>query len=215
VNALRLSSSRQPYRRGGLAIGPKHAPTIVTHNDIGPDGLLKVLGDAAITVSTSDDGETWRVVGPEERKAALDALAAHLTLDGEYEETAELVGQLLGGDETELQPASGVSGEAGGDASSPVDPAASSGASDDKGAPENSPGTEPASAAGAEHSREEADASAADRKADADEGNQPEETSRPPVAEPVSDPNNGPSAAPAAAKPARKAQPKQATQDKA
>ncbi|MGE4302450.1 MAG: hypothetical protein AB7E24_00280 [Novosphingobium sp.] len=159
---------------------------------VDPDGTMHGKSEEALA-------ELRAFVAAE--KAAGDASTAN-------PDTAALIEQLLGSDgETELQPPSGASGNAEGDASASGAPGASGDAPNENGASLTSPGTEPSSAEGSAQSRETADASVADRKADADEGKQPEGTSLPPVAEPDSKNTGGPSAAPAAGKPARKAKP--------
>lgn len=195
--ALLLTASRQPYRRGGMAIGPKHAPARIemgNHPEL--PALLAILRDPVISLSeeyAEDGGQTRiRKVPDTERKEAIaaleDALAAAKEASGSEAVTA-LLGQLLDeGDETELQPPSGATGNAEGDASASGAPGASGDASESEDASLTPPGTEPSSADGSAHSRQVADEPAADRKAGADEGKQPEETPVPPVAEPDDQP---------------------------
>ena len=152
---------------------------------------------------TSDDIEKLR-----EHIATLQASDGNAAVAGGM---TEFVEQLLDG-KTELQPASGAEGETGGAAASSGDASASSGEPNASGSLESSPGTETSSADASGQTREEADASTADRKVDANVGNQPEDTPQPPAAE--LDTENGPSAAPAA-KPAGRAKPKSATEAKA
>ena len=222
TRALLLSSSRQPYRRGGLKIGPRHDPTRIAPGDIDAAQMLAIVRDRAITLAweiVEEDGPARiEKVSEAEREAAASALDAALTASAATtasDEITLLTAQLLdGGDEMKLQPPSGASGNAEGDASASGAPGASGGAPDRlPDASINPPGNDPSSAEGSEQSRETADASAPDRKVDADEGKQPEETSLPPVAEPDNQ-DKGPSAEPAATKPAGQAKPRKASQGK-
>lgn len=221
TRALLLSSSRQPYRRGGLKIGPRHDPTRIAEGDIEAAQMLAIVRDPAITLTweiVEEDGPA-RVekVSEADREAAASALDAALTASAAStanDEITLLTAQLLdGGDEMKLQPPSGASGNAEGDASASGAPGASGGASDDKGASISPPGTDPSSAEGSEQSREAADATATDRKAEADEGKQPEGTLPPPVAEPDNQ-DKGPSAEPAGRKRTGQAKPRKASQGK-
>jgi len=189
--ALLLSSSRQPYRRGGFKIGPKHTPTrIELGADVQPEGLLAILSDPVVVVAhelvDDDDKVSVAKLTAAERvafaKAMADTIAAQALTTASVE-AAAIAEQLLGYN-PELQPASGASGYAEGDASTSGASAASSGEAIASATSINSPGDAASSAEDAGQSRQAADEPAADRKAGEDEGKQPGETPVPPVAEP-------------------------------
>ena len=98
---LRFSSSRQPYRRGGLKIGPKHTPTVIEREGVEPAGLLAILRDPVITVALSgisDDGvEEWHTPKGWERAEAADQLEAAIAAQAlaESEEAGKIAAELL------------------------------------------------------------------------------------------------------------------------
>ena len=126
---LRLSSSRQPYRRGGFKIGPKNAATVVSGTELGgmeAVSLLALLADPVITIAFGEVGddevEVWRVPCATERAEAVDGLKAAVAAgeladkDGLAELADELLGQELAG--------GGASGVAGAAQDAPIDPQA-------------------------------------------------------------------------------------------
>lgn len=59
MSRVRHSSTRQPYRRGGVAIGPKGAGTIATLADLGQDAFLKLARDPLVQVEVETESGTW------------------------------------------------------------------------------------------------------------------------------------------------------------
>lgn len=180
-------------------------------------GYQQVLAIATdpelVSFYVSPDGDEVRVTDAEIEKLREHIATLQASIPGvtTAEGMTDFVEQLLG-NEIELQPASGADAETGGAAALSGDASASSGEPNASDSPDVSPGTETSSAEGSGQTREEARASEADRKTDANVGNQPEDTPQPPVADQSDE--KGAVAAPAA-KPAGKAKPKGATETKA
>lgn len=213
---LLLTASRQPYQRAGFPIGAAGAPTRIEHGDDRLDhvGFEKLLRDpvVAMALEVEVDGATRVVkISQDDRKAALEGEGGGL--EAKLQEVlAQLEAERI---EKELQPASGVEGETGADASAPVDLSISGGAPAVTGASQSLPGTGTSSAGEPGQPREETDASNGAAASDADGGKQPEETSQPPVAEPDAASEKAPGAAPVSGKPATSPKPKRATQTRA
>lgn len=213
---LLLTASRQPYQRAGFPIGAAGAPTRIEHGDDRLDhiGFEKLLRDpvVAMAMEIEVDGATRVVkISEADRRAALDGEGGGL--EAKLQEVlAQLEAERI---EKELQPASGVEGETGADASAPVDLSISGGAPVVTGASQSLPGTGTSSADEPGQPREQADASNGAAASDADEGKQPAETALPPVAEPDAASEKAPSVAPTAEKPAKSTKPTRATQTRA
>ena len=96
---LRLSSSRQPYRRGGWKIGPKHAPTMLEPGDVNPGSLLAVLRDPVITVAREIAEDVWDTPSAVERAEAAAELAELIAVEeqraSDREEPGKLAEKLL------------------------------------------------------------------------------------------------------------------------
>ncbi|MFC0686404.1 hypothetical protein [Novosphingobium clariflavum] len=217
---LRVKTARPSRRRAGFAFGREAVE--LTRKDLGDDDLaiaeklLAIVEDQVLVCVIVDEEGGETTIDVEEVEMVREVVAimkanSTLSADTVKEGLEQVTDQALGAS-TELQPASGAEGETGGAAASSGDAPASSGEPNASGALKSSPGTETSSADASGQTREEADASTADRKVDADVGNQPEDTPQPPAAELNTE--NGSSAAPAA-KPAGKAKPKSATEAKA
>lgn len=203
MRAILFSSSRQPYRRGGLAIGPRHAPARVDDPaQLPPHRLLQLLRDPAIVVAFEvevDGVSSVERLGAEDREKLIDAASAELAAaDHAVDPTATamvVAGVLSDDDRARLFEAINASDPnisllPGDDADG-----AAQGAGDDAGTPEGeaaaSPPVDP-------------------RKNTAPDESKPAgaETAVPAAdAEPDPKDTKGPSAAPAAGKPARKAKP--------
>jgi hypothetical protein len=208
LTRLRVKALQPSRRRAGFAFSRE--PRDLTADELGGENvtgftrLLALLDDPQLSCSfVLEDGDE-QVITADKVAQLRAALASWQAAEAEADAqrsmlanpaTAELARKLLA-DDTELQPASGAVGEAGGAAASPAEPAATSEAPGRDGASENSPGNTSSSAEGVEQSRQAADVSAPDQKAGADEGNQPEGTPAPPVAEPNDEPTAEPAAAP-------------------
>ena len=70
---VRATSTKAPYRRGGLSFAPKDAVRVVARGALSDDELRRLADDPAITLeSSSDDGATWTalVVADEAPKPA-------------------------------------------------------------------------------------------------------------------------------------------------
>lgn len=212
MRAILFSSSRQPYRRGGLAIGPRHAPARVDDPaQLPPQRLLQLLRDPAIVVAfeVELDGDlSVEKLSAEDRDKLIYAVSAEIAAAEHAVDptaTAMLVaGVLSDDDQAELDAAieaaksksDGSLQPVGGDAQSNVKPdGAAQGAGDDAGTPEGeaaaSPPVDPRKNTAPDESKP-AGAETAVPAADAEPD--PKET-------------KGPSAAPVAGKPARKAKP--------
>lgn len=211
---LRVVSLRPQRRRAGFAF--TREPVELSKEDLGGteieaiEAMLAIAEDPqlrAVFVQVDGTEQTLTAEEIDALRGFVEAVKVAQASSASSADAAALAAELLGG-KTELQPASGASGYAEGDASTSGASAASSGEANVSATPVNSPGDASSSAEDAGQSRQAADEPAADRKAGEDEGNQPEETPVPPVAET----EIGPSAAPAAGKPARKAKPKPATE---
>ncbi|WP_067734486.1 hypothetical protein [Novosphingobium naphthalenivorans] len=182
---VRVKSQRPLRRRAGFAFTREVKE--LQREAFGQDEiaaiekLLALVGDPVLdVVLVQADGSEQRLT-TEEADALRTFVAAQKSATAPDEEKAEanaLLEQLLssGDDETELQPPSGATGNAEGDASASGAPGASGDASDSEDASLTPPGTEPSSADGSAHSRQVADEPAADRKAGADEQNTAEAT---------------------------------------
>jgi hypothetical protein len=131
IAALLLTSTRQPYRRGGLAIGPRRAPTrVVAGAVLAPHDLLALLRDPLVAMAREIEEDSMvrvEAIDAETRslltadiEAALAEAEAALAMDDE--EAAALVARLLAED-LNSGSAEGAEGKAGGEASPPVDPA--------------------------------------------------------------------------------------------
>lgn len=79
---LRLSSIRQPYRRGGIVIGTRADPTILVQGDIAPAAALAIFLDPAVALAVNEgDGEDWKVPTIEERQLAVAGLQGAIGAD--------------------------------------------------------------------------------------------------------------------------------------
>ena len=77
---VRLSASRQPYMRAGIAIGARGAFTVLSRGDISPEQWLKLLSDPVVQIAISDDdGETWTSPSDDERESAIASVATAVT----------------------------------------------------------------------------------------------------------------------------------------
>lgn len=180
---LRLSSSRQPYRRGGLKIGPRHAPSLLEPGAaLEPVQVLALLLDPVITIAVNEgDGEDgWRTFTARERDEQADVLKPILRAEelASDEDAAIVAAGLL----NKFEDPAGGEGEASGAAASDADPDPK--ASDATGMDAvDQGGAATASAAAADEAREPAGAAASDRKAAATVEQKPEGTVPPPVAD--------------------------------
>ena len=65
---VRLSASRQPYMRAGIAIGARGVFTILERDDITAEQWLALLSDPVVQIALSDDeGQTWVSPSDEQR----------------------------------------------------------------------------------------------------------------------------------------------------
>lgn len=197
---LRVKALRPSRRRAGFAFTPEFVD--LTRDDFEEDYL------AALTQFRSILSDPQLLVLMVEEDGSEKSLT-----EDELQELRAVVEQKWA--EANLQPASGVEGEAGTDASAPADLSISGDGSADSDTSQSLPGTGTSSAGEPGQPREETDASNGAAASDADGGKQPADTSLPPVAEPNAASEKGPSAVPAAEKSAGKAKPKGATQTRA
>lgn len=77
---VRLSASRQPYMRAGIAIGARGVFTILERDKVNAEQWLALLSDPVVQVAlSSDDGATWFSPTPEEREKAIASVKEAVT----------------------------------------------------------------------------------------------------------------------------------------
>lgn len=81
---IRLTTSRPAgYRRGGLIIGDRAAPTVIAKEGVEPSQMLAILSDPniAIDVSEDDEGDRFAKIDDDDRQGGIESLTAAIAAE--------------------------------------------------------------------------------------------------------------------------------------